>query len=157
VKSQLKDKTENIKNEDETLFGLLSIYKIYNTYFRILINDENNNLLLQITGNPKKWPVIGDDRYKGYRQLKRSELGITKLSVKYLSPEHLIEQLGAILGIKVPINEISIFNNLDVDGFYSLELKSKYLQDIIPVIEKIIDLSPEKKYELLEKSFSKNK
>jgi hypothetical protein len=157
MKSQLKDKTEKIKSEDETLFGLLSVYKIYNTYFRILINEEISNLLLQITGNPKKWPMIVDDRYKGYRQLKRSELGIAKLSVKFLSPEHLIEQLGAVLGIKVPLNEVSISNNLDVDGFYSLELKLKYLQDIIAVIEKIIDLSPEKKYELLEKSFSKNK
>ena len=79
-----------------------------------------------------------------------------KLSVKYLSPEHLIEQLGSTLSIKAPENEISISNNLDIDGFYSLELKSKYLPDIISAIQKIIDLSPEKKYEILEKSFSKN-
>jgi hypothetical protein len=156
VRSKLKDKTESIKSEDDTLFGLLSAHKAYNTYFRILINEENNNLLLQITGNPKKWPAPADDRYKDYRQLKRSELGTTKLSVKYLSPEHLIEQLGPDLGIKVPANDVSIANNLDADGFYSLELKSKYLQEIIQVIEKIIELSPERKYELLEKSFSKN-
>lgn len=156
MRSKVKDKTEIKKTEDDTLFGLLSVYKAFNTYFRILINDENKNLLLQITGNPKKWPSVGDDRYKDYRLLKRSELGTTKLSVKYLSPEHLIEQLGPVLGIKVPINDISISNNLDVDGFYSLELKAKYIQEIIQVIEKIIELSPERKYELLEKSFSKN-
>lgn len=156
MKLQSKERIDNIKSDDDTLFGLLSISKIYNTYFRILINEENTNLLLQLTGNPKKWPKISEERYKGFRTLKRSELGMIKLSVKYLSPEHLIEQLGSMLGIKAPENEISISNNLDIDGFYSLELKSKYLPDIISAIQKIIDLSPEKKYELLEKSFSKN-
>ncbi len=156
MKPKLKEKTENIKGADDTLFGLLSVYKLYNTYFRILMNEENSSLLLQITGNPKKWPAIGDERYKGYRQLKRAEMDTTKLSVKYLSPEHLIEQLGPVLGIKVPANDASISNNLDADGFYSIEIKSKYLQEIIQVLEKIIDLSPERKYEILEKSFSKS-
>jgi hypothetical protein len=154
VKLQSKDKIETIKNEDDTLFGLLSIYKIYNTYFRILLNEENNNLLFQITGNPKKWPKI-EEKYANYRQLKRSEIGMIKLSVKYLLPEHLIEQLGTLLGIKVPENEVSLSNNLDTDGFYSMEIKSKYLPEIISALEKILNLSPERKYEILEKSFSK--
>lgn len=156
MKLQSKNIADNIKTKDDTLFGLLSLYKKFNTYFRILTNADNSNLLFQITGNPKKWPKADEIGYKGYRPLKRSELGIIKLSVKYLLPEHLIEQLGTLLGIKVPENEVSITNNLDTDGYYTMEIKAKYLPDIKSTIEKIIDLSPEKKYELLEKCFSKN-
>ncbi|MFH0977277.1 MAG: hypothetical protein V1874_15970 [Spirochaetota bacterium] len=155
MKSQLVEKNDTIK-EDDTLFGLLSIYKIFNTYFRILFNENSKNLILEITGNPKKWPKMTEDKYQGYRLLKRSELGLIKLSVKYISPEHLINQLGSLLGLKIPENEVIISNNLLINGFYSIELKSKYLKDIISVIDKIIDLTPAKKYELLEKCLSED-
>ena len=154
MKSPIKDKKDIKKTEDDTLFGLLSMYKVYNTYFRILI-DENNNIALQITDNPKKWPNIKNGRYKGYRMLKKSEIGIIKLFVKYISPVHLIDQLGPLLGVKLQEDEVFIFNNLENNGYYSLETKSEYLQYIISAIVKIIDLTPQKKYELLEKCLSK--
>ena len=156
MKSPLKDKKENIKAEDDTLYGLLSMNKIYNTYFRILINQDNNDIVLQITDNPKKWPQIEKGEYKGYKLLKRSEIGLIKLSVKYLAPEHLIKQLGPLLGLKLPEEDVKILNNLNNEGFYSIETKIKYLQELISSINKIIDLTPKKKYELIEKSLSKD-
>ena len=154
MKLQPKEKIKPPKSEDDTLFGLLSSYKIYNTYFRILKNEQSDSLIAQITSNPKKWPKIEGDRYNGFRQLKRSELDIIKLSVKYLLPEHLLAQLGPTIGINITENEAAISNSLDTDGYYSIETNSKYLPNIISAIEKIIELSPEKKYELLEKYFS---
>jgi len=155
MKSPLKEKKDNIKTEDDTLFGLLSAYKIYNTYFRILINISNTILILQITSNPKKWPKIGEDKYADFRLCKRSEIGMIKLSVKYLSPDHLIDYLGPALGLKIPESDISIINNIESDDLYSLETKYIYLQEIIYLITKIIELSPEKKYEIIEKFLSK--
>jgi hypothetical protein len=155
MKSPSVEKNNDIK-EDDTLFGLLSIYKIFNTYFRIWLNEKSDILILEITGNPKKWPKIENDKYKDFRLLKRSDLGMIKLSVKYISPEHLINQLGSLLGLKIPDDEIIISNNLSTEGFYSIELKSKYLPEIVLTIEKIINLTPTKKYELLEKSLTKD-
>ncbi len=149
-----KTNVENIK-EDDTLFGLLSVYKAYSTYFRILISEENN-IILQITSNPKKWPKIGEKKIEGYRLLKRSEIGAVKLFVKYLAPKHLLDQFGPILGMKIPEHEVKINDSLDSDGVYSLEIKSKFMHETISIIERIVDLSPQKKYELLEKSLSKD-
>jgi hypothetical protein len=156
MRSPVKEKNDNLKNKDDTLFGLLSSYKAHNTYFRILISEVGNNLILQITSNPKKWQKSVEDTTKEYRLLKRSEIGIEKLFIKYLSPENLIDQFGPMFGLKLHEGEFKITNNLDSDGVYSIELKLQYLPDIISTIEKIIDLTPEKKYELIEKYLSRD-
>jgi hypothetical protein len=154
MRPPLKENKENLKSKDDTLFGLLSVYKAHNTYFRILLNEVSNNLKLSITSNPKKWQKLGEETIKDYRLIKRSEIGTEKLFVKYLTPENLIDQLGPMLGLKLPEGEVKIINNLDSNGVYSLELNSQYLQEIISIIEKIIDFPPEKKYEIIEKSLS---
>ncbi|MBN2039267.1 MAG: hypothetical protein JW864_04460 [Spirochaetes bacterium] len=156
MKSPQKEKKDNIKTEDDTLYGLLSMYKIYNTYFRILINPDNDHIALQITDNPGKWPIIGEGQYKGYKLLKRSEVGLIKLSVKYLSPEHLISQLGPLLGAKLSDDDITILNYLDSEGYYSIEANSSFLQEFINLINKIIEFTPKKKYEIIEKSLSED-
>ena len=154
MKLQPKEKIKSAKPEDDTLFGLLSNYKIYNTYFRVLNNEQSDSIIVQITNNPKKWPKIEGDGYNGYRQLKRSELNIIKLTVKYLLPEHLFGQLGTLIGINIPEDEAAVSSSLIADGYHSIETKSKYLPNITSAIEKIIEMTPEKKYELLEKYFS---
>jgi hypothetical protein len=156
MKSPLKDKKETAKTEDDTLYGLLSMYKVFNTYFRILRNKENDTIALQITDNPKKWPRLDDNRYKGYKLLKRAEIGMIKLSLKYLSPEHLIEQFGPVIGLKVPQEEFTITDSLKNEGFYSIETNSKYLPEIISLVNKTVELTPKRKYELIEKCLSKD-
>ncbi len=156
MKSPLKDKRDTTKIEDDTLYGLLSMYKVYNTYFRILQNKENEKLTLQMTDNPKKWPKLTDDKYKGYKLLKRAEIGIIKLSVKYLCPEHLIEQFGADIGLKLPEDETTITDELKTGGYYTIETNAKHLAAIVALLNKLIELTPKKKYELIEKSLSKD-
>jgi hypothetical protein len=156
MKTYSKETKDSPKSKDDTLYGLLAAYKAFTTYFRILINDTNNNLILQVTANPKKWQKPDNEYFKDFRLLKRSEIGTIKLSVKYLNPENLINEFGPILGLKIPEGEVKIINDLNSNGVYTLEINSKYLQEIISTIDKIIDYSPEKKYELIEKTLSKN-
>ena len=139
----LKKERTNKQADEETLYGLLSSYKLYNTYFRILICREKDSLVLQVTDNPKKWTSITKERYEDYIMLKRSEIGIDKLSVKFLSPTHLIKQLGPTFGIKLPSDQSIILDNYKKEGYILIETKSKFLAEVIQGIQKIINLSPQ--------------
>lgn len=151
MKTPMKKGTDVRKTEDDSLFGLLSSYKTFNTYFRILTSEEEDRVVIQVSDNPGKWALIPADKYIKYRQLKRLDLGTTKLSVKYLSPEHLIKNMGPLMGMKVPTNRVTVVNNLDKDGYFILEVSLKFLPFVIQHIRKIITMSPQKKYEILEK------
>ena len=154
MKTGVKKEKQNKKTEDDSLFGLLSSYKSCNTYFRILVNDKDERIVVQITDNPKKWMLIDENRYKDYRVLKRSDIGTLKLSVKYLSPIHLIDQIGPMLGIKLPEENVLTINQIDNEGYFILETKIEFMPEIIQSINKIINFSPQKKYEILEKSLA---
>lgn len=149
-------KEKGKKVEDDSLWGLLSPYKSYSTYIRILINEEKKAIVIQITDNPRNWLQPKDEKYLDYRQLKRSEIGTLRFSIKYLSPEHLIGQLGPVIGMKLPPGKYSIIDSIDKNGCYSIETNSNYMPEIIQNIKKIINLSPQKKYEILEKYFADN-
>ncbi|MBP7582506.1 MAG: hypothetical protein KBA61_00630 [Spirochaetes bacterium] len=138
-------------HDNDSLFGLLSSYKIYNTYFRVLVSEEQDRIVIQVTDNPKNWGNIPADNYRDYKLLSRLDMGINRLSVKYVSPQHLIVFFGSILGSRLPTNKVTIINNLDKDGFFILETSLKYRQSIISGLKKLINLPPQKKYEILEK------
>ena len=152
----LPKKEKGKKIEDDSLWGLLSPYKSNCSYLRILICEEKDSIVIQITDNPKNWLQPQDENYIDYRQLKRSEIGALKFSIKYLSPEHLVSQLGPVLGIKLPPDKYSIINGIDKNGCYTIETESKYIPEVIQNIKKIINLSPQRKYEILEKYFADN-
>jgi len=156
VKTPFKKSGEGKRADDDSLFGLLSSYKSHNTYVNLYASEKNDSLLLFITDNPKKWSVLSDERYKDYRPLKRLEMGITKLSIKYLLPEHLIKSIGPVLGMKLPSNRVKVVNNIDRDGYFILECPLKYMQEVIHGIKRIINMSPQKKYEILEKCLAEN-
>lgn len=139
------------KVEDDSLFGLLASYKIFNTYFKLLISPEKERIVLIAAENPKNWDEISKERYKDYVPVRRLEIGTNRLFIKYLTPQHLILYFGSILGSKLPTNKVIIINNLDNDGYFILETSSKYKQLIFQSIKKLINLSPQKKYEILEK------
>lgn len=138
-------------HDNDSLFGLLSSYKIYNTYFRVLVSEEQDRIVIQVADNPKNWGNIPADSYRNYRLLSRLDMEINRLSVKYVSPQHLIVFFGSILGSRLPSNKVTIINNLDKDGYFILETPLKYRQSVIGGLKKLINLPPQKKYEILEK------
>ena len=144
---------ETKKTGDDSLFGLLSSYKIYNTFFRILVSEEDDKIVVQVTGNPKHWNKIPEEKYAKYTRLRRLEMDMPRLIIKYISPEHLIVFYGSVLGSRIPSNKATIINNLDNDGYFILETSIRYRQTVIQGIRKLISLSPQKKYEILEKFF----
>jgi hypothetical protein len=141
------------KKPDDSLFGLLAAYKANNTYFRILINEEKKVVLLSITDNPKYFPVVsGNETYEGFRLMKRSEMSLIKHSVKYLSPMHIIAFYGDSLGLKITSRTGKITNDLDnAKRIYHLEAKLSQCPNIVQAVKKIIHLTPQKKYEIIEK------
>ncbi len=149
-------KDKNIKgNEGDNLYGLLSSYKSCNTYFRILVNDDKNRIIIQITDNPKNWPDLDEEEYIDCKIVKRIEIGSEKMFVNYMSPMHLIEQVGPKLGIKLPDEKVYIDDNLEKSGNFSMETDLEFKTEVIQGLNKIINLTPQKKYEILEKSLSK--
>jgi triacylglycerol esterase/lipase EstA (alpha/beta hydrolase family) len=139
------------RTEDDSLFGLLSSYKIFNTYFKLLTSPDKDRIVLIAADNPKNWDGIISERYKNHVPVRRLEIGTNRLFIKYLSPQHLILYFGSILGSKLPTNKVTIINNLDNDGYFILETSVKYKHLIFQSIKKLISLSPQKKYEILEK------
>lgn len=142
--------------KDDSLFGLLLSYKSYVTYFRILISEEKKRLSVQMTDNPKKWSLISEERFEDFYIMRRIKLGLTRLSVKYLTPEHIVRYMGSMLGIKQANRNIEVVNNLDKDGYYILVVPLKMLPQVSQNIKKIINLSPQKKYEIIEKCLAED-
>jgi hypothetical protein len=143
------------READDSLFGLLSAYKPVNTYFRIFVNESKKQILFEMTDNPKYFSALDGDELKGFRMFRRSEMGFTKMSVKYMSPEHILGYFGENLGVKVPHRGGKIANGLnDERRLYLLETSLAQSPALLTVIKKILLLSPQKKYEIIEKYLS---
>jgi hypothetical protein len=141
------------QKNDDSLFGLLAAYKTYVTYIRLLISEEEKKIVIQVTDNPGNWFKSTDESYKNYRVMRRLEIGATKLSIKYLLPEHIIKIIGPTLGIEVPLN---IINKIDQNGILSLEASIKNKNKILHALNRLLKSSPQKKYEILEKSMAES-
>ncbi len=152
-KRKLKDER---KVEDDSLYGLLSSYKALVTYFRVLVSDKEKKVVIQITDNPKNFLRIPKENYVQYSKMRRLDIGINKLSVKYLSPEHLLQYFGPVLGMKINSKKVTIINNLEKGGYFILETDMQSLPMVMQTIKKIIALTPQKKYEILEKCLAEN-
>ena len=137
--------------KDDSLFGLLSAYKSQVTFIRVLESESEKKVVLQLSDNPGKWPVLSTGKLESYHQLRRLELNIDKLSTKYIYPDHLVKILGPLLGIKVPVEQVGIENNLVADGVFSLHFPAKYKKKVLQGVKKLITMTPQKKYEILEK------
>jgi hypothetical protein len=150
---KIASKKQREKEPNDSLFGLLAAYKANNTYFRIFINEERKALQFSMTDNPKFFPAIsGNDKFEGFRIMKRSEMNLIKLSVKYLSPLHILEFYGDTLGLKIAPRSGKVSNNLDSpERIYHLEARMSQCPIIVQTVRKIIHLTPQKKYEIIEK------
>ncbi len=148
----MKPSDKNIRrNKDDSLYGLLSWYKSNYTYLRILISEEDDSVSIQLADNPKRFNDIPRERYRGYRALRRLEMGVPKISLKYLTPKILIAVLGPVLGINIPREKVVFVDNIIGNGYYSMETSLKYKTRVLQGVKKIINMSPQKRYEILEK------
>jgi hypothetical protein len=90
--------------------------------------------------------------------MKRVELNVNRFSLKYLSPAHVLDFTGPHFGLlKVPAKRVSMENLLadPVGGYYILEVPDRFLPQFEATIKKILALSPQKKYEIIEKSLER--
>mgnify|MGYP001179291626 FL=1 len=140
--------------KDDTLFGLLSSYKSSHTYVRVLESVADDSIILQLTGNPGNYGRGQQEKLKAYRMLRRLEIGIPKMSLKYLTPECIVSVLGPMVEINIPYEKAVIVDGLHKDGIYTIEASLKYKTKMLQGVKKLLGLSRQKKYELLEKYLS---
>jgi hypothetical protein len=140
--------------KDEYLFGLLSSHKMNNTYLKVLVSEDEKKISLLVTGNPGNWKNIPEEKYKNYRAVRRLEIGYPKLSVKFVSPEQLVRTMGPMLNIKVPVEKVVVSDMLESGGYLSIDFPERYKKKVIAGVNKILGLSPQKKYEIIEKSLA---
>jgi len=141
---------KDIPARDDSLFGLLLSYKSYNTYLRLMVNEATSELSIVITGNPANWKNIPADRFAGFRQLKRLEIGTDRLFTKYILPGHLIKVYGPGAGIKIAADKMRIDNMLEDGGYYIISTSYRYCSKVFSWVKKIVGLSPQRKYEIHE-------
>ncbi|MCP4134800.1 MAG: hypothetical protein GY754_27750 [bacterium] len=144
-------KKDNKHKKDDSLFGLLSSYKFNNTYFRILVSEDDEMLSLQLTDNPGSWKQIEESAYKKFKILRRLEIGCTKLSIKYINPRQLIMIKGESLGASLPSTKTEIIDHIEDLGFYIINTPLKYKKKVFTVVNNLLKLTPQKKYEIIEK------
>jgi len=156
MKIPVKKSQEARRGDDDSLFGLLSSYKSYNTYVSLFFSEDEDSVIVFLTDNPKKWSMMTDAKYSSFRPLSRLKAGLPRLSVKYMLPEHLVKSIGPMLGMKLPTNRVAIINNIDSDGYFILETSAKFLPEVLQNVRKIVTMPPQKKYEMLEKCLAKN-
>ncbi len=150
--------TKKIKNEhihrDDSLFGLLLSYKHYNTYVRVFLNKADASVAVILTGNPKFWINLPSEITTAYHSMKRLEIGVEKMFIKYILPEHLIKTAGLSAGINLSADKIEVENRLEEQGYYLIKTSTRYLNRVLSGVKKLLNLSSQKKYEILEKCIS---
>jgi len=153
VKKKFKNK---LLDKDDTLFGLLIPYKQNNTYIKVLINEEEGDIIVSLTENPKFWNNLPTEITSSFRSMKRLEINTEKMFIKYILPEQLIKATGAAAGINLAIDEVKIENLLNEKGYYLIKVSTRYLNRILSSVKKLLNLSPSKKFEIIEKCISKD-
>ncbi len=147
-------KHKNNAVRDDSLYGLLTSYKSYNTYVLVMVSEDGNDIVLALSGNPKYWSNMPEDEAESFRVLKRLEIGTDKLSIKYILPEHLVKVFGPSAGMKIPADKIDIDDKLPDEGYYLIKTSVKYAPRILSGVKRLINLTPQKKYEILEKTIA---
>ena len=145
-----RKKKEYVK-KDDSLFGLLASYKSNNTYVSVLSDEESQTIAVVLSGSPVMWSKMENSEYRKYRQMRRLDLGVDKLFVKYVLPDQLIKIWGASAGISLPVNRIEIEDRIHDMGYYVIKTGARYLSRVVSGVKKIINMTPQKKYEILEK------
>ena len=149
---QNREKGNKSSIKDDSLFGLLSSYKQFNTYVKVLVDEERASAAVVLSDNPRFWKNLPAEEYSSYRNMKRLELGVEKLSIKYILPQHLIKTMGPSAGINLSSDKYELDDSLAEKGYYIIRVPQKHFVKVLSGVKKMINLSPQKKYEILEKS-----
>lgn len=140
------------ESEDDSLFGLLASYKNLYSYIQVLESQEDIIAII-IARNPSSFDELIKTKYQQYKPVRRIKMGVSRLFIKYISPEYIIKFYGPLLGLKIPENKVHIINNLE-NGYFILEVPAHYKEQVVQCIKRIITLTPQKKYEIIEKSLA---
>ena len=151
MKKKFKDR---LLNKDDSLFGLLLPYKHNNTYIKVLINENEEDMIVSLTENPKFWNNLPSELTSSFRSMKRLEINTEKMFIKYILPEQLIKTAGAAAGINLSMDKIKAENLLNERGYYLIKTSTRYLNRVLSRIKKLLNLSPSKKFEIIEKCIS---
>ena len=149
-------KTKEKIEKDDSLFGLLLQHKRYVTYLRILVNETEKHMSLQLSDNPRNWNNLPQEKYSTYKMLSRNDIGVIRFSVKYLSPEQVLSFFTPTFGVKFVTNKYVIDNSLSdpKKRYFTLDCQLKYVSPIVECFRKIVALSAQKKYEIIETCLS---
>jgi len=145
------------ERRDDSLYGLLSLYKLHTTYFKVTVSEEDEMMALWVTDNPGKWNIVKDTRYENHRELRRLEMGVSRLSLKYLHPEQIIDVRGPLLGIRFPSERTAVVDTYRKAGVHIIETSLKHRKKLLQGLWSLINLSPAKKFEIIEKSIIEKK
>ncbi|MBN1498531.1 MAG: hypothetical protein JW982_00110 [Spirochaetes bacterium] len=141
---------------DESLFGLLNAYKGFNTYIKLMVNDQKRRVMFMISDNPSAWSRISETEIAGYTTVKRLKLQPRRMFVKFIGPEHIINYMGPTIGMKLPLKNVIIHDFLDDSQkrYFSIEVPQKHMLSMMNTFKKLIDLTPQRKYEIIENFYS---
>lgn len=145
---------DNNRTRDDSLFGLLSVNKARTVYLRVLVNESEDSIVVQLTDNPSSWLKYTDERFAHHRVLRRLELGVVRSSIKYLTPDDIIDYYGPRLGIHIDDRQMLVVSTMKKSGIHTLETSLRYRAKVVVAVRKLLNLSPQKKCEILEKKFS---
>jgi hypothetical protein len=87
--------------------------------------------------------------------MRRLELGIYRLFIKYVLPRHLVNVMGPELGIRLSRNKFRVYDELDEKGIYTIEVPLRYRKRAVEGVVHLVRLTARKKYEILEKNLSR--
>lgn len=148
---------KGIVDKDDSMYGVLLPFRKYSTYLEVLESIEGDELLLVVTNNPKYFLQI-KEKYEGYRVLRRIEMDAIKKSIKFLAPVHLLNKYGETFGVKIPSSKYTIKNFIgkDDNGYYIIETTQGYKDKILKIVAKLLKITPQKKYSILDDYFLKN-
>jgi len=127
----------------------------YHSYIRVFINEEEGDVILSLTKNPKFWGNLPTEITSSFRNMKRLELNAEKMFIKYILPEQLIKSAGVAAGINLSMNKMTTENLLNEKGYYLIKTSTRYLNKVLISVKKLLNLSPSKKFEIIEKCISK--
>ena len=146
-------KHTNLK-QDDTLYGLLTAYKLSNTYVRIFDSEQKNEVIIEFCKNPKKWEEIAKTFPLGedFKIVSRLQIGVSKMVIKYLTPEQILNSMWDIMGLEKSKFKIMVNDKTVSDGYCIIKITSKQKRKLFEAIAKLINVSPQKKIEIIEKN-----
>ena len=115
--------------------------------------EEAKKIVFQMTDNPRFFPPTEGEEWEDFRPIKRSEMNVNRLFIKYLSPEHVVDFAGPSLGLKLTPRTGRIQNRLSDKSArcFQLEIPQRFLPALVLSIRRLVSLTPQKKYEIIEK------